>query len=252
MGEKKNKDKYPLILGVYSSEKEASTGAGARTVTSRQLIYWYVRQTGEDEFELQPLTANYLPSGIIRVMNLEQFSALKPEPSYYTKITLPVLESLREKIERGEKYYDKGLFSAAEREFLEAVKVDESNVRANYGLGMVYSDHGDYDKMRSVLNVLLGLDVTFHEEHRQRFNNLGLNMRRSGFVDQALDFYLRALELNDRDEHLHFNLARAYFEKPDYPKCREHLRTALELKPDFKEALLFRNYLEENAPETLE
>jgi tetratricopeptide (TPR) repeat protein len=242
---------YPSILGIYSSEEHDKTGEGATKQRVTKKIYWYARQMDEELFELQPLNANHVPSGITKQVGLKEFSKLNPEPSYYKKITLPVLDTLREKIARGEKYFSRGRLSAAERQFLDALKIDELNVRANFGLGEVYAEKKEYLKIKQILGVLLGLDQTFLEENRKRFNNLGVSLRRNGMVEEAIKYYGKALEYNDKDDHLHFNMARAYFEKGEYGKCQEHVAEALELNPGFREAQLFRKYLDNNAPSEL-
>lgn len=243
---------FPKVLGIYSSNSEDRTGTGATQRSSRQQIYWYVLQISEEKFEMQPLNANHVPSGVIKHLDLAEFSKLTPEPSYYQNITLPVLQSLRGKIERGEKYFEKGLLSAAEKEFLKALKIDELNVRANFGLGEVYAEQHEYEKIRHVVGVLLGLDETFREEHRKRFNSLGVSLRKNGMVDEAINYYSKALEYNEEDENLHFNMARAYFEKMEYVQCEKHLKRALEISPDFREARLFQAYLERQAPHKFE
>lgn len=247
-----NFDPFPKILGIYSSNSEDRTGTGATQRSLKQQIYWYVLQISEERFELQPLNANHVPSGVIKHLDLEEFAKLTPEPSYYKNITLPVLQSLRDKIERGEKYFEKGMLTAAEKEFLKALKIDELNVRANFGLGEVYAEKHDYEKIRHVIGVLLGLDETFQDEHRKRFNSLGVSLRKNGMVDEAINYYSKALEYNENDENLHFNMARAFLEKMEYVECERHLTRALEISPEFREAKLFQAYLKRQAPYKLE
>ena len=61
---------------------------------------------------------------------------------------------------------------------------------------------------------------------------------------QAVEYYERALELTQDDEHLFYNVARACFEKGDLPKAAAYLRQALSLKPSFPEALEFMAFLD--------
>lgn len=235
---------FPNILGVYSSETEAKAGTGTTSHKGTQTIYWYVLQVSETEFETQPLNSNHVPSGIVDKIGLEEFTNLKPETHYYKNITLPALESLKKKILRGEKNFDKGQLDAAERQFLEALKIDELSVGANFGLGMVYTEQKEYVKIRSVLNVLLDLDGTFKDEYRSRFNALGISLRKNGMMEDAINYYKRALEFNENDDHLYFNLARTYFDSGDMDNCRTHLEKCLKINPDLEAAQKFMRYLE--------
>jgi tetratricopeptide (TPR) repeat protein len=234
---------FPKILGVYSSETEAAAGAGTTIQTTSQKIYWFVRQLSESLFETQPLNSNHVPSGLTEEIDLEAFSALIPEPGYYKNITQPTLESLKKKILRGEKYFEKGQLDAAERQFLEVLKIDELNPGANFGLGMVYSEKKEYAKIKKVLNVLLDLDGTFKEEYRERFNSLGISLRKNGMIEDAIRYYERALEYNEEDDHLHFNMARTFFEKGDIVNCKKHLSRCLEINPGLEAAQKFMRYL---------
>jgi tetratricopeptide (TPR) repeat protein len=95
-----------------------------------------------------------------------------------------------------------------------------------------------------VLNVLLDLDGTFKDEYRQRFNSLGISLRKNGMTKDAILYYERALEINQDDDHLHFNLARTYFELDDTAKCREHLIKCLAINPELDAAKKFVRYLD--------
>ena len=240
---------YPQILGVYSLEKKTDIGSGATADQYQQKTYWYVRRINDDEYELQPLNNNHVPSGMKSILAKSEFiSGYTPEPKYYETNTLPVLTSLKKKIEKGEEYFDKGLLDEAEREFLKALMIDEINVEANFGLGSVYCEKQEYQKVKKVLDILLNNDASFQEEQRHRFNKLGINLRKQGLHEDAIRYYNKSLEYNDSDDHLHFNAARAYFDNGQHDKCIEHLEKALKLNPGFKEAEKFMAYCRKHAP----
>jgi tetratricopeptide (TPR) repeat protein len=62
-------------------------------------------------------------------------------------------------------------------------------------------------------------------------------------VDQSIEYYTRALAMTETDENLHYNVARAYYDKGDLAKCRGHLDRALALNPTHEEAGKFLEYL---------
>jgi tetratricopeptide (TPR) repeat protein len=234
---------YPIILGVYSFKKETQIGLG-ETATKRDTVtYWYVRQLDKDLFETQPLNIYHVPSGVKQELSASEF--LKnyfPEPHYYKVNTVPALTSLTKRIAQGEKLFSQGQLSEAEKEFIKALMIDDLNVKATYGVGKVASEQKDYAKLNKVLNTLLNLTEAFSQEYREQFNGFGITLRKNQHYDNALRFYSRALELNALDEHVYFNMARAYFEKGAIDDCICQLNTALSIAPEFDEARKFLNH----------
>ncbi|MFW5838126.1 MAG: tetratricopeptide repeat protein, partial [Desulfovibrionaceae bacterium] len=102
-------------------------------------------------------------------------------------------------------------------------------------------------KANDIFERLVKLEASFDQEHKHLFNDFGINLRKSGMIDQALDYYLRAVELTNDDDHLHHNIARAYYEKGDLRKCVEHLKKALALNEELEEAKLFWSFLEQKS-----
>jgi hypothetical protein len=64
----------------------------------------------------------------------------------------------------------------------------------------------------------VGLEAAFAPEHKHLFNEFGISLRKSRMVDQSIEYSTRALALTSTDENLHYNVARAYFEKGDTEK----------------------------------
>jgi len=234
---------YPIILGVYSQKKETQIGLG-ETATKRETVtYWYVRQMAKDLFEVQPLNIYHVPSGVkLEVDTAEFLKNYFPEPRYYQVNTVPALTSLTKRIAQGEKLIAEGQLNEAENEFIKALMIDDRNVKATYGAGKVASEQRDYDKLNKVLNTLLHLTDAFSQEYREQFNGFGITLRKNKHYDNALRFYSRALELNALDEHVYFNMARAYFDKGALDDCICQLNIALSIAPDFAEAKKFLAY----------
>ncbi|GFK95416.1 Lipopolysaccharide assembly protein B [Fundidesulfovibrio magnetotacticus] len=236
---------YPAILGVFSLRRNEEVGTGATQARHDQLTYWYARQLSPDVVEIQPLNVYHVPSGIKKLCPLDEFlRSYTPEPRYYEANTVPALNSLRAKIDQGEKFFSMGLLDDAEKAFLKALMIDEMSVPANYGLGDVYSEQKDFQKLRRVLTVLMGLDDAFSVEYRQKLNTFGVNLRKQGFFDESIAFFNKALELRKDDENIYFNLARVHFDKGEIEKCIGILNIATTLNPEFVEARKFMRYCE--------
>lgn len=236
---------YPRILGIYS--RNTDKGHGEASAKRKQQTHWFVRRLSDDEFEVRPLNPNHVPSGVKILLGKGEFvTGYTPEPQYYERNTLPALKSLSKKIELGEQFFKKGLLSKAEQEFLKATMIDEENAKANLGLGSVYAEQGEFRKIKKVLARLLNNDEVFQEEQRRQFNTFGIGLRKQKMYEEAIAYYSKALEYDDKDENLYFNLARAHFDKGDEISCLQNLEAALKLRPDFEEARKFMAYAEKH------
>lgn len=132
----------------------------------------------------------------------------------------------------------------AETAFCDAVLMQADSVDGNMGLSEVYAEQQEFSKLRAVLEKLLNIDEVFREEQRHKFNEFGINLRKKELYDDAIRFYIKALEVNDLDENLHFNTARAYYAKGMLNECRTHLNRALELNSAMREAVIFLRAIE--------
>jgi tetratricopeptide (TPR) repeat protein len=105
-------------------------------------------------------------------------------------------------------------------------------------------ERGEATKAKDILGRIVGLDAAFAPEHKHLFNEFGISLRKSRMVDQSIEYYTRALTMTETDENLHYNAARAYFDKGDLQKCREHLDRALALNPAHEEVAKFIEFLD--------
>ena len=239
---------YPEVLGVYSLRIEAEIGTGGTSERHDNVTYWYARQLSDEDFEIQPLNAHHVPSGVRSVLkDMDFLRQYTPEPAFYRKHTVPALETLNRKIQMGQEAFKDGDLDEAERQFIKALMIDDLNIEANYGLGEVYSEQKEFDKLKKVLDTLLGLDAAFTYEFRQKFNEFGISLRKNGHYDESIRYYEKSLEIVSTDENVYFNLARVYYEKGLNDQTMANLERALKINPDFVEAQKFLNYCKKHA-----
>lgn len=238
--------KRDRIKGIFSTQAIQKVGTGTTTRRTIQKMYWFVEEDEGHVLEIQPLNKNYVPSGPKRRIALEELlEKFSPEPEFYVSTVYPRLRELNMVIQKGEKHREKGEIFSAELEFGQALAVDEENIRANFGLGLTYLDRGEANKAEDIFQRLVRLDAAFEKEHKHLFNEFGMNLRKNKMLDQALDYYQRAEALAVRDDHLMFNIARAFFDKKDYARTLEYLQKALDLNPDHLESRKFIAFLAE-------
>ena len=231
-------DREP-IKGIFSTQevKQVGTGSGVRKTV--QKAFWFVEEL-EGKIEIQPLNANYVPSGTKRYITLEDLiGRFQPEPEFYVTTVFPRMKELADTVDKADKHRDNGENFTAEFEYGNALQVDEENVRANFGLGLTYLDRGETGKANNIFERLVKLDAAFEQKHKHLFNEFGISLRKNKMNKQALEYYDRALQLSGGDDHIYYNIARAYFEKKEYPKCVDFLLKAININPEFDVVLKF-------------
>lgn len=232
------------IKGVFSSQVLTRIGTGSTMRKSIQKSYFFASELDDGAIEVQPLNLNYVPSGPKQIFSKDEFlDKFSPEPEFYTITVMPKMRELEKTIARGDRHRTRGETFSAEMEYGSAVRVDEENVRANFGLGLTYLERGNTDKAQDIFERLVKLEAAYEAEHKHLFNEFGISLRKNKMIDQALDYYARALELSENDENLYYNIARVYLEKKDIPKTVEMLTKSLEINPEMPESQKFMDFL---------
>lgn len=231
------------VRGVFSTQEIRRVGTGTTTRKTVQKTFWFVEQKG-DEIECQPLNPNYIPSGPKRKISMDELIAkFSPEPEFYMNSVYPKMQELQKTIKSADKQRENGNNFTAEYEYSRALKVDEENVRANFGIGLTYLERGDKAKAQDIFERLVKLDGAFQAEHKHLFNDFGISLRKNKMLSQALEYYKRAQELSPNDENLYMNIARVQLENHDIDDCITNLLKALSLDPHHAPSLKFVAWL---------
>lgn len=235
---------YPL-RGVFSTDKDMKIGFGAtrRTVTQNVLVY--VEQDDAGRIWGQAINDNDVPSGERFHITLDELlEEYLPDPSAYHAKVLPAIRNLAKTISRAERHRRQGELFSAEYEFQNALNIDEGNVRATFGLGLVYMDRDETEKAQKVFERLILLDAAFEVQHKHMFNEFGIKLRKNGLYPEALRFYARAASLTGQDENLMYNIARSLLESGDTEAALRYMKKALSVNPDLKPAKQLKRYME--------
>ena len=75
------------------------------------------------------------------------------------------------------------------------------------------------------------------------YNDTGISCRISGDADKAINEYRKAITISPDDEHLYYNIARAYLEKGKKEDAEEYIGTAIKINPKFREGLKLQQYI---------
>lgn len=238
-------DSRDRIRGIFSTQAIQKVGTGTTVRRTIQKSFWMCVEQPDESIEIQPLNSNCVPSGPRRIITKDELlQKFSPEPEFYINSVYPAMQELNNNISQGEEHRQKGEYLSAEHRFQKALAVDVNNVRANFGLGLTYLERGEVDKADNIFDRLVRLDAAFAPEHKHLFNEFGINLRKNKMYDQALSYYSRALSLSKGDEHLHYNIARAHFEKSQLAEAASHLDIALTMNPGLEAARKFKEWLQ--------
>ncbi|MFH1134953.1 MAG: tetratricopeptide repeat protein [Pseudomonadota bacterium] len=224
--------------GVYleSLVQDIGTGGTAR----KQVIknFYFAAEKSPGIIRIQLLDMHDKPLPITEDVPLEQFKKrFEYQPNYKQDKKNPTEIKVDKAIAQAEAHFRKKEFYSAEFEYGKALKLDEENVRANFGVAKVYLATGETEKARETFQKLAQVEAIFEEQNKHIFNELGIELRRLGLFGQAITFYKRALSVAKDDENLYFNIGRAFHEKNEPEKARKCLQAALKLNPNMPEAV---------------
>lgn len=231
-------DANEMVRCVFSTRKEIVIGTGTTKRKQMSRILWLVEQVSQDAYAVRKINSNFVPVGKKEVITEEAlFREYTPEVEIHLTKVEPAMANLHRTLERGDLHRLVGEGEEAEFEYSNALEIDEMNVRAIFGLGIVLAQRGSTDRARVVFEDIVKIEAAFHEEHKHLFNEFGINLRKTGMFVEAVQYYTRAMELTEKDDHLHYNIARVHYELSQWKECMEHLQQSLVLNGELEEAV---------------
>jgi len=126
---------------------------------------------------------------------------------------------------------DKNDFASAEREFRNAVVLDQGSARAQLGLGNVYVRQNRLQEAETAYKAALALDPALTAGHA----NLGVVYYQMGQLPQAADALSAALRIEPNDGQTLYLLAAVRLQQQDLPAAEKLLFQARDAKPDLPE-----------------
>jgi len=231
------------IEGVFAVEKTGKIGAGTTARRVTQTANYYCRERDDGQIDVQLLNQNNVPFGPVEQVSKDDLlENYLPMPQLY-KAVVGNLREVQKSVARGEKFRKRGETFTAEFEFNKALNLDEENVRANFGVGLCLLARDETERAQEVFQRIVRIDSAFKEEHKHLFNEYGIELRKKKLLDEAAEYYGRALELTSDDENLWYNLARAKFEREDFAGAADAVTRCLQLNPSHEHGRKMLNYL---------
>ena len=182
------------------------------------------------------------------------------------KTAIADAEDEEEYYQKGYRYMAEGRYEEAISAFRKAIEINHLFAEAYRGLGEVYMKRGNIDEAEKYLigagklfiqksqfnearqSILLALKV--NPGSANPYNTLGIVYRKSGDFHKSIQSYRLALRIDPFDAAVHYNLARACVAAKRNIEALEALEKALELRPDFEEAIDLKLHLLRLSSET--
>lgn len=244
--------------GVHSTrEADRTTQTHGGAVTRKR--YWLVWDEGAESggtVTVQPLSASLEPAGAKRIITREEFAQqYTPEPEVVPSLARPqeggagagkaakgaevsrsehrqtiALDDL-DFLDREEEMGLADASGTGERAPLDGPAAEkEREMRADFGMGLVYLKQGDSRKALRIFEKLVE-ERELVPGHKHMFTDFGISLRKSSLLEMALKHHLKVVELSGEDDHAHHNVARIYFELGDVNSAVRYLKKSLELNP---------------------
>jgi tetratricopeptide (TPR) repeat protein len=196
--------------------------------------------------QVQILDMDGAPLPLTQKVPMDEFlKRFTYEPAKFKVPKTPAQLTAEKHAAQAEAHMARKEFNSAEYEFNKALKVDQENVRAKFGLGRTYLETGAEDKAAEIFGQLAKQDNVMAPENKNFFNGLGRELRALKRYEQAIEFYEKARNMmGSDDEHLLFNIARAAYENGDEARARVCLDKALAINPGLEPALKFKAALD--------
>lgn len=233
----------PFRLAV-SDKTDNKLGTGCTSQRTARQVYFFAERDEQGGLYVQPLNDKFYPAGDRRSLTLEEFlESFRPEPLFYYNRVLPAMEGVESCLEKGDRHLEANRADLACKSYKRALETDENNVRGIFGLGLSYLAQGMTEDAEAILGRLMSLELAFDPVHSHLFNQFGIQLRKTGMLAQALEYYDKALALCGHDEHLHFNVCRIHYAMDNHQEALNCLDKALELNSGFGEGLRMRDHL---------
>lgn len=224
--------------GIYSETKMQRIGTMSTSRTQTIVDYYHCTQVDDNIVAVQILDIYGEPMPMKEEMPIDTFlKRFHYEPSKFKDNKVVLTNPLVDKaIANAENHVARKEYFSGEYEYGKALKLDEVNVRANFGLGKLYLEIGEVEKGIMVFSSLAQQDNVLEPENKHFFNELGIELRNLKLYEQAIDFYQKALGVAPDDENLMFNIARACREGGNKELALDYLNQALAINPELEAA----------------
>lgn len=243
----------PVIMVTTANDRDSVLDAIAAGCSG-----YILRPYSPDTFERHVTLANQLTRySEIEVKQLGDAKKMVEEGNYDEAIE--EFEAIIAMQEEARKYYDLGCRYLVAKKyansivaFNKALRINDLYAEAYQGLAEAYLAKGEMEEYKRYLKLAaekyaefdrleeaksMFIEILKHDDQAPNpFNTLGVRLRKNSDFEGAIRAYRQALELTPKDEHIYFNMAKAYYFMGDNEQALENLGMALTYNSGFDEA----------------
>jgi len=150
--------------------------------------------------------------------------------------TKPALEFGRNQLSLGALFFQRGYLEQAETSFQQALRENPSSAEALYGIGSVYLNQNKNAAAKEMFERCVQLKPNYPETLPDAWNNLGVLATRENHIDEAINFFQKALGVNPRHLLSLDNLGNAYRAQKRWGEAQKVLEQAVSIAPEDSEA----------------
>lgn len=118
--------------------------------------------------------------------------------------------------------------------YKEAIRLKPNNAQYSERLGDICIENGLFEEAEAVLKH--GLQANGGAVIL--FNKLGIALRKQKKYKEAISKYLQAINIDQNDPNLRYNIGKAYYENGENDKAVESFRISIQIEPSLKDAFL--------------
>lgn len=156
-----------------------------------------------------------------------------------------VLAQKNAALEKGQEHLDKGEWDKAKSVFDQLVSDFSGDTDLKADIADRYLNAGRYKEAFHMLDDALRDDPNAIH----LYNRIGMVLRKMKDYDTAEQYYLKALTLTTSDEYLLYNVGRLYYDWRKWKKMAEAAQKAVEINPDFAEAVKMLKFAQKKMAE---
>jgi tetratricopeptide (TPR) repeat protein len=182
-----------------------------------------------------PLLLNYTPGEEKKLLEqiFEMRKVLQDDVNESAQKDLASLETRKQaELERGQKHLDQQEFDQAKQVFDDLTNEFAGDSELKAEVADRYQKAGLNEEAVGYLSSA----INESPDSLHLYNRIGIVLRKMQDFQSAENYYIKALEITQTDEYLHFNLGRLYFDWQRWDKTAEAAQRAVELNPGFDQA----------------
>jgi tetratricopeptide (TPR) repeat protein len=179
--------------------------------------------------KLKPPTANDLKIVALDYALLADYT----DAAHYLELSLQMdPEDVEARYHLGRVRYQQNQFDAAIAAFQEVIKREPGSVKAHDNLGLCYEAKNQVAPAIAAYKKAIELDKADTSHSEQPYLNLGALLAKSGRVDEAIPFLLRAEEITPDAFKVRYELGKAYFDSNHVDLALPQAEEAIKLSPN--------------------